>query len=77
MFLIVAMGKGKDKGVANKQFRWSKSIHNLLLEIFADEAIKGNKPSNTFKPMSFALVASSISEKFGVECIIDHVDNCL
>jgi hypothetical protein len=66
MFVIVSMGKGEDKGVVNKQFRWSKPMHNLLLEIFIDEAIKGNKPSNTFKPMSFALVTSSISEKFRV-----------
>jgi hypothetical protein len=36
-------------------------------EILVDEAAKGNKPSNTFKLASFALVAKSISEKFGVE----------
>lgn len=77
MFVIVATGKGKDKDMANKQFRWSKPMHTLLLEILADEAAKGNKPSNTFKPVSFALVAKSISEKFGVECVPDHVDNCL
>jgi hypothetical protein len=77
MFVIVAMGKGKEKNVANKQFRWSKPMHTLLLEILADEAAKGNKPSNTFKPASFALVAKSISEKFGVECVPDHVDNRL
>jgi len=52
-------------------------MHTLLLEILADEAAKGNKPSNTFKPASFALVAKSISEKFGVECVPDHVDNRL
>jgi hypothetical protein len=77
MFVIVAMGKGKDKGVANKQFRWSKFMHNLLLEILTDEDIKENKPSNTFKPVSFALVANSISEKFRVECVTDYVDNRL
>jgi hypothetical protein len=77
MFVIVAMGKGKDKDVANKQFRWSKPLHNLLLEVLADEATKGNKPSNTLIPTTFALVAKSISEKLGVECVIDHVDNRL
>ena len=64
IFVIVAMGKGKEKNVANKQFRWSKPMYTLLLEILADDAAKGNKPSNTFKPESFALVAKSISEKF-------------
>jgi hypothetical protein len=77
MFVIVAMGKGKEKNVANKQFRWSKPMHILLLEILVDEVAKGNKPSNTFKPASFALVTKSISEKFGVECVLDHVDNRL
>jgi hypothetical protein len=71
MFVIVAMSKGRDKGVANKQFRWSNPMHNLLFKILADEAIKGNKPSNTFKPRSFALV------EFGVECVTDHVNNRL
>jgi hypothetical protein len=52
-------------------------MHTLILEILADEAAKGNKPSNIFKPTSFALVAKSTSEKFGVECVPDHVDNSL
>jgi hypothetical protein len=77
MFVIVAMGKGEEKNVANKQFRWSKPKHTLLLEILADEAAKGNKLSNTFKPASFALVAKSISKKFKVECVPDHVESHL
>jgi hypothetical protein len=40
MFVIVAMGKGKEKNVANKQFRWSKPMHILLLEILVDEVAK-------------------------------------
>ncbi|XP_062173507.1 uncharacterized protein LOC133878966 [Alnus glutinosa] len=72
-----AMGKNKEKDTKNKQFRWSKPMHTLLLEILANEAVKGNKPSNTFKPASFALVARSINEKFGVECASDHVENRL
>jgi hypothetical protein len=51
-------------------------MHTLLLKILADEIAKGNKPSRTFKPASFALVAKSISEKFEVECVPDHVENC-
>jgi hypothetical protein len=77
MFVIVAMGKSKEKNIANKQFRWSKSMHTLLLEILANEAAKGNKPSNTFKHMSFALVAKSICKKFEDEYVPDHVDNRL
>lgn len=77
VLVIVAMSKSKEKDTTNKQFRWSKPMHNLLLEILADEAAKGNKPSNTFKPASFALVAKSIGEKFGVECLPEHVDNRL
>jgi len=77
VFVIVAMGKNKEKDTTNKQFRWSKPMHTLLLEILTDEAAKGNKPSNTFKPASFALVARSINEKFGVECASDHVENRL
>jgi len=46
-------------------------MHTLLLKILANEIAKGNKPSRTFKPASFALVAKSISEKFEVES--DHV----
>ncbi|KAF8011145.1 hypothetical protein BT93_J1689 [Corymbia citriodora subsp. variegata] len=37
-----------------KQFRWSKPMERVLLEILADEATKGNKPSSTFKPSLIA-----------------------
>jgi hypothetical protein len=57
VLVIVAMGKNNDKDTTKKQFRWSKPMHTLLLEILADETAKGNKPSNTFKLASFALVA--------------------
>jgi hypothetical protein len=77
VLVIVAMGKNKEKDTTNKQIRWSKLMHTLLLEILADEVAKGNKPSNTFKPTSFTLVARSISEKFGVECVFDPVENRL
>ncbi|KAK5826115.1 hypothetical protein PVK06_021025 [Gossypium arboreum] len=33
----------------SKQFRWTKLMEHLFLEILAEEAQKGNKPSNTFK----------------------------
>ncbi|KAK9989287.1 hypothetical protein SO802_029526 [Lithocarpus litseifolius] len=38
------------------------------------EAAKGNKPSNTFKAGSFALVAKEISAQFGVECHPSYVE---
>ena len=49
----------------------------LLLEILANEATEGNKPSNTFMPGSLIRAAQEISEKFGVECQPNHVENCL
>ncbi|KAB1225407.1 hypothetical protein CJ030_MR1G019289 [Morella rubra] len=64
----------KNKG---KQFRWSKPMRHLLLEILSDEARKGNKMSSTFKPESRARVARAISERFGVECYPNHVKNHL
>ncbi|GAV89045.1 Myb_DNA-bind_3 domain-containing protein, partial [Cephalotus follicularis] len=66
----VEMAKGK-------QFRWTKPMERLLLEILADEALKGNKPTNTFKTSSFTRVAESISLKFAVECTNDNVENHL
>ncbi|GAV72589.1 LOW QUALITY PROTEIN: Myb_DNA-bind_3 domain-containing protein, partial [Cephalotus follicularis] len=67
-FTTVEMAKGK-------QFRWTKPMERLLLEILADEALKGNKPTNTFKTSSFTRVAESISLKFAVECTTDNVEN--
>ncbi|GAV64418.1 LOW QUALITY PROTEIN: Myb_DNA-bind_3 domain-containing protein, partial [Cephalotus follicularis] len=60
-----------------KQFRWTKSMERLLFEILVDEALKGNKPTNTFKASSFTRVAKSISLKFEVECTADNVENHL
>ncbi|GAV67539.1 LOW QUALITY PROTEIN: Myb_DNA-bind_3 domain-containing protein, partial [Cephalotus follicularis] len=67
---VVEMAKGK-------QFRWMKPMERLLLEILADEALKGNKPTKTFKTSSFTRVAESISLKFAVECTTDNVENHL
>ena len=69
--------KDEDKESISEQFRWSNQMQCLLLEILANEATEGNKPSNTFMPGSFARAAQAISEKFGVECQPDHVENCL
>jgi hypothetical protein len=44
------MAKNKEKEGKGSQFRWSNPIHSMLLDILEDEATKGNKPSNTFKP---------------------------
>ncbi|XP_030548517.1 uncharacterized protein LOC115753835 [Rhodamnia argentea] len=60
-----------------KHFRWSVPMERMFLEILADEASKGNKPSATFKPSSFARVAQAINDRFGTECEPDHVDNHL
>uniref|UniRef100_A0A2N9I3Z0 Myb/SANT-like domain-containing protein n=1 Tax=Fagus sylvatica TaxID=28930 RepID=A0A2N9I3Z0_FAGSY len=63
----------KEKDVKN--FRWSTPMENLLLEILADEALQGNKPSNIFKPSSYRKVVEAINEKFGVDCSQKHVEN--
>ena len=42
-----------------------------------EEAAKGNKPSNTFRVGSFALVAKEISTQFKVECHPSYVENRL
>ncbi|KAK8640098.1 hypothetical protein V6N13_138460 [Hibiscus sabdariffa] len=49
----------------------------LFLEILAEEAQKGNKPSNTFRAVSIKRVATIISEKFQVQCDAKHVENHL
>ncbi|KAK6773447.1 hypothetical protein RDI58_028685 [Solanum bulbocastanum] len=36
-----------------KQFRWSKPMEYLMLEILADEVKQGNKSTNQFKVISF------------------------
>ena len=55
------MSKGKEKVGGTKQFRWLPPMHKTMLRVLAEEAAKGNKPSNTFKAGSFALVAKEIS----------------
>uniref|UniRef100_A0A7N2LHS8 Myb/SANT-like domain-containing protein n=1 Tax=Quercus lobata TaxID=97700 RepID=A0A7N2LHS8_QUELO len=59
------MLKGKEKVGGTKQFRWLPLMHKTLLRLPAEEAAKGNKPSNTFKTDSFAFVAKEISTLFG------------
>ncbi|XP_030473383.1 uncharacterized protein At2g29880-like [Syzygium oleosum] len=71
------MGKSKANDEKIKQFRWSKPMERVLLEILADEASKGNKPSSAFKPSSIARVVDTISERFGVHCQPEHVENHL
>ncbi|MFQ6636093.1 hypothetical protein Gotur_012833, partial [Gossypium turneri] len=57
------MTKGNKEGTS-KQFRWTKSMEHIFLEILAEEARKGNKPSNTFKAISINRVVNAISERF-------------
>ena len=70
VLVSVAMDKTKDEEKESKseQFRWSKPMQCLLIEILANDATKGNKPSSTFMLGSLALAAQTISENFGVEC---------
>ncbi|KAL0004285.1 hypothetical protein SO802_011846 [Lithocarpus litseifolius] len=71
------MSKGKEKVGGTKNFRWLPPMHTTMLTLLAEEAAKGNKPSNTFKVGSFALVAKEISAQFGVECHPSYVQNRL
>ncbi|KAG8481797.1 hypothetical protein CXB51_027232 [Gossypium anomalum] len=70
------IGKDNKEGTS-KQFRWTKPIEDLFLEILAEEAQKRNKPSNTFKAVSINRVAVAISERFQVQCDVKHVENHL
>ncbi|PPD89536.1 hypothetical protein GOBAR_DD13522 [Gossypium barbadense] len=63
----IRMGKGNKEGTS-KQFRWTKPMEHVFLEILAEEARKGNKPSNTFKSVSINRVADAISSRFQVQC---------
>ena len=54
-------------------FRWSQPMQNLLLEILANEALNGNKQSNTFKHASYVKVVEAIIEKFKTEYTPKHV----
>nr|POE50864.1 l10-interacting myb domain-containing protein [Quercus suber] len=69
------MSKGKEKVSSNKQFKWLPPMHEMMLRILAQEAVKGNNPSSTFKAGSFALVAKEITTQIGVECHPSYVDN--
>ena len=70
------MSKEKEK-VGSKQFKWLPPMRTTMLTLLAKEAIKGNKPSNTFKASSFATVAQTIYAKFGVECYPSFMENRL
>nr|XP_012466306.1 unnamed protein product [Gossypium raimondii] len=72
----IRIGKGNKEGTS-KQFRWTKPMEHVFLEILAEEARKGNKPSNTFKSVSINRVADAISERFQVQCDTKHVENHL
>jgi hypothetical protein len=50
----------KEKDVKN--FMWSQTMENLLLEILAEEAFQGNKPSNIFKSSSYRKVVEAINQ---------------
>ncbi|MBA0767888.1 hypothetical protein Gotri_016738, partial [Gossypium trilobum] len=56
--------------------RATKKRH-FFIEILAEEAQKGNKPSNTFKVVSINQVALAISKRFQVQCDAKHVENHL
>ncbi|MFQ6660970.1 hypothetical protein Gotur_029289, partial [Gossypium turneri] len=60
-----------------RNIRWTKPMEHLFLEILAEEAQKGNKPSNTFKAVSINRVAVAISKRFQVQCDAKHVENHL
>ena len=74
-FSYVVMSKGKEKVSSSKQFRWLPPMHETMLKILAQEAAKGNKPSNTFRAGSFALIAKEITAQFEVECHPSYVEN--
>ncbi|PPD90763.1 hypothetical protein GOBAR_DD12308 [Gossypium barbadense] len=74
--ILGRMGKGNKEGTS-KQFRWTKPMEHVFLDILAEEAEKGNKPSNTFKAVSINRVVEAISERFQVQCDAKHVENHL
>ena len=61
--------------MGSKQFRWLPPTHTTMLTLLAEEAMKGNKPSNTFMAGSFATVAKAILAQFGVGCYPSFVEN--
>ena len=60
-----------------KQFRLSKPMEYLMLEILADEVKQGNKSTNQFKVISFNRVSNAINEQLGMDCSPKHVENHL
>ena len=72
----IVLSKGKEK-VGTKHFKWLPPMHTTMLTLLAEEAVEGNKPSNTFKAGSFATIAKEISAQFGVECHPSYVENRL
>lgn len=59
------------------QFQWLSSMSRELLTFLAGEVKKGNRPNNTFKPISFVAAGEFISMKFNVKCLPEHIDNHL
>ncbi|KAM3248656.1 hypothetical protein P3L10_010425 [Capsicum annuum] len=70
----VELNHGK-KG--EKQFRWSKLMEYLMLEILADEVNQGNKSTNQFKASSFNRVLNAINEQLEIDCSSKHMKNHL
>ena len=62
------MSSTQNEKCKGNHFTWSKPMSHMLLEILAEEAFKGSKPSSTFKAESFVKVATKISQKFNVQC---------
>ncbi|KAL3530625.1 hypothetical protein ACH5RR_009947 [Cinchona calisaya] len=60
-----------------KQFRWSKPMEHMMLQILAEEVKLGNRPNNNFRQSSFTRVVDAIKEKFGATCLPYHVENHL
>jgi len=71
------MSSTQNEKCKGKHFIWSKPMSHMLLEILAEEALQGSKPSSTFKAESFVKVATEISQKFNVQCEPKHVHNHL
>jgi len=57
-FFFVEMSTSKNEKCKGKHFTWSKPMSHMLLEILVEKALKGNKPSSTFKAESFIKVAT-------------------
>jgi hypothetical protein len=55
------MSSTQNEKCKGKHFTWFKPMSHMLLEILAEEALKGSKPSSTFKAESFVKVATEIS----------------